>query len=295
VILLELFIEGIFQRNDVQDESSIVYVPLADAENLLRSDNVSKLVVSLNDIEATRAVIGDIQGILNEIAAERDQAAREAYDAAMAQYEVELEEFQSARAAYEADLEAREAAGEEIPPGAQFGGPQPPEQPVEPEPVTPLQIKSWEQLSTYYQQVSGFFDALFAFLTFAVILLVFFIVYQVLSMSFLERTREVGTIRAIGTKREQVFTMFITESVILGVLGGLIGLGLGFILAQGVNAADLGWTPPGAIREVPVELSLGLNNAYVPFLISALATLLSAMLPSIHSARIQMVEALRSN
>jgi putative ABC transport system permease protein len=124
--------------------------------------------------------------------------------------------------------------------------------------------------------------------------LVFFIVLQVLTLSFLERTREVGTIRAIGTKRYQVFLMFFMESVFLGLLGGLIGIVAGWLAGQGFNALGIGWTPPGAIEPVPVRLRLELKNAVWPFLISAMATALSALYPALHSARLNVVEALAS-
>jgi putative ABC transport system permease protein len=96
-----------------------------------------------------------------------------------------------------------------------------------------FEVRTWEQLAEFYRQIRGFFNILFGFLTIAVSVLVFFIVLQVLTLSFLERTREVGTIRAIGTKRYQVFLMFFMESVFLGLLGGLIGIVAGWLAGQG--------------------------------------------------------------
>ena len=293
VILQDFIVAGVFQMNDANDEGSQVYVPLAAVSDsfsgLLRSNDISKIIVTISDIDETESSIAAVQQELNEIAVELNAEAQAAYA-------IDLQEYQEALAAFEAaQAEAAQNEDGQNQQGQPGPGAFPPQEPVEPAEITALQIKSWEDLSIFYQQVRGFFDALFAFMTFAVILLVFFIVYQVLSMSFLERTREVGTIRAIGTKRQQVFSMFISESLILGILGGAIGLGLGWLLGQGINAAQFGWTPPGAIRAVPVELALTMENAVMPFLISAVATLLSAFLPSIHSARIQIVEALRTN
>ncbi len=158
-----------------------------------------------------------------------------------------------------------------------------------------LEVRTWVELSEFYQQISGFFVALFAFLTLAISVLVFFIVLQVLTMSFLERTREVGTIRAIGTRGRQVFWMFLAEGAYLGLLGGAAGLALGWLGGQGFNALGIGWTPPGAQDPVPVQLALGWGNALLPFAVSAVATLASAVYPSAHSARLKIVEALRTN
>ena len=51
-----------------------------------------------------------------------------------------------------------------------------------------LDVRTWFELSAIYQQLSGFFDLLFGFLTLAVFILVFFIILQVLTLAFLERT-----------------------------------------------------------------------------------------------------------
>ncbi len=157
-----------------------------------------------------------------------------------------------------------------------------------------LEVRKGFQLAVFYQQAMAFFDMLFGFIMAAVAALVFFIVLQVLTMSFLERTREVGTIRAIGTQRSQVFSIFLMESLFLGLLGAAAGLALGWALGQGFNALGITWKPPGVTEAVPVELRLMLSNAWPPFLVGLVATLLSALYPSLHAARLRIVEALRT-
>lgn len=157
-----------------------------------------------------------------------------------------------------------------------------------------LEVRTWYQLSDFFRTISGFFNAIFLFLTLAISVLVFFIVLQVLTLSFLERTREVGTIRALGTKANQVFAMFLSEGALLGVLGSAAGLVLGWLIAAGFNALGVGWRPPGALDPVPVRLAVGVHNAWIPFWVSALATLLSAVFPSLRSSRQSIVDALHT-
>ncbi|MFB6285140.1 MAG: ABC transporter permease [Candidatus Bipolaricaulia bacterium] len=156
-----------------------------------------------------------------------------------------------------------------------------------------LKARPWYEVSDFYGQISTFFNALFGFITLAMFVLVFFMILQVLTLSFLERTREVGTIRAIGTHRSQVLSMFLMESVFLGILGSIAGIGLGFVVGGGFNSLGIGWTPPGAVEAVPVRLELTLANAWLPALLTTVATIISSFYPSIHSARVQIVEALR--
>jgi len=222
-------VAGIYFRNDVQDESQLVFVPLdTGIKTFNTKDAVSKLAITLESLGQTDATAQAIQ----------------------------------------ADLDAA---------GLNF------------------QVRTWEQLSVAYQQTRGFFDMMFGFLLVSITLLVFFIVFQVLSMSFFERTREIGTIRAIGTKKQQVFSMFVLESLLIGVFGGLAGLAVGWGIGLGLNNLDFSWTPPGALQPFPVEAVLAFDNAWVPFLVAILATFLSALYPSMHSARIKIVDALRTN
>ena len=157
-----------------------------------------------------------------------------------------------------------------------------------------LQVRTWVQLSDFYRQIVNFFDILFGFITAAVFVLVFFMILQVLTLSLLERTREIGTLRAIGTKRGEIFRIFLMESLILGLLGSLAGVLIGQMFGIGFNQLGLGWTPPGAVEDVPIKLSLTPVNAILPVVATTAATLASALYPSVYSARIQIVEALRT-
>ncbi|MBI1730492.1 ABC transporter permease [Candidatus Acetothermia bacterium] len=318
---IRLKVTGIFRRNDQKDESQLIFVPLSAAQQLIQTNNYSKVAVTLDkledteptaaalqaDFDATRLCNTESYNVLvgtstttpadnHTIITDDNKPVTTNILQSHSKENLDAASIRIAHGASNGSLSVNNSTGEvTYNPKTDFVG----SDSFEVEACTKtglgLQVKSWKQLSVYYQQVEGFFMALFGFLTITVALLVFFIVFQVLTMSFLERTREVGTIRAIGTKRQQVFAMFIIESLVLGILGGLLGLGAGWVLGQGFNSIGIDWMPPGAIRPVPVELTLGLGNAWIPLLISAVATLLSALIPSIHSARIQIVDALRTN
>ena len=58
-----------------------------------------------------------------------------------------------------------------------------------------------------------------------------------LSISLLQRTKEVGILKALGAKRGDIFKMFIFEAILISVVGGLLGLASGYGLAFAVNKA----------------------------------------------------------
>ena len=156
-----------------------------------------------------------------------------------------------------------------------------------------LEAKTWYELSPIYQQLSAYFNLLFGFLSLAVTILVFFIILQVLTLSFLERTREIGTLRALGTTRAEVFRLFFVESAWLALLGALVGVAAGVLFSLAFNAVGIEWKPPGTVDPVTFTIVLTPMTMVPPFVVGLVATLISGLFPAIRTSRIRVVDALR--
>lgn len=59
--------------------------------------------------------------------------------------------------------------------------------------------------------------------------------FNTLTVSLLERTREVGLMKALGARRKDVFSLFLSEALLMSAIGGSIGVFLGFLLGEGAN------------------------------------------------------------
>jgi putative ABC transport system permease protein len=156
-----------------------------------------------------------------------------------------------------------------------------------------LRIKTWDDLAIFRKQVKAYFGSIYHFIGAAIFVLVFFSILEVMTMSFFERMREIGTIRAIGTNRVQVFGLFVGEGVLLGVCGGLVGLALGWGVGWLINKAHIYYEAPGWSVSVPLRIRLSWGNVLGPFVIASLSTLISTIYPAWRAARVQVVEALR--
>src|SRR3989454_341253 len=84
-----------------------------------------------------------------------------------------------------------------------------------------LEIKTWEDLALRYHQVRELFGRIFAVLTLIVSIMVVFGITNTMTMAIFERTREIGTVMALGTRRRGVVSMFLLEGFVLGVLGAV--------------------------------------------------------------------------
>ncbi|HLD75443.1 MAG TPA: FtsX-like permease family protein, partial [Candidatus Norongarragalinales archaeon] len=99
-------------------------------------------------------------------------------------------------------------------------------------------------------------------------------------MSVLERTKEIGTLKAIGLRDGTILKMFLVESAAIGLVGGLIGILLSYVLSFLLLLANI----PSLIT--PELVALGL-------VFSAGIGILSGLIPARNASKLQPVEALR--
>jgi len=154
--------------------------------------------------------------------------------------------------------------------------------------------RTWDQLSPEFLQTRSLFQFILGSVSLAIFVLVFFVILEVLTMSFLERTREIGTIRAIGTQRSQVFRQLIAESVLLALLGALGGAVIGIGLSTAINAAGVLWHVPGEIEPTLIRVILSPAGFVLPLCMALVSTLVSAVFPAVRTTRRSVVDALRT-
>lgn len=159
----------------------------------------------------------------------------------------------------------------------------------------PLTILDYETLNPFYGQTLSMFAAIFGFIAMLMGAIVLFTVTNTMSMAVVERTAEIGTLRAIGLRRRGIRAIFVSEGLVLGCFGAVLGICAALGLAWVINQFGLTWIPPGRIEPVPLAVSLA--GAHAMMLSSAIGLIvvaaLSAVLPAARAARLNIVDALR--
>ena len=158
-----------------------------------------------------------------------------------------------------------------------------------------LEIRDFGELSPFYGQVKNMFSAIFLFIALVMGVIVLFAVVNTMTMNVMERTNEVGTIRALGVRRAGIRSQFTVEGVLIGAIGATVGAVLALVIAALVNHAGLTWIPPGNATAVPLRLDVAGRAALVggAWLGLAIVTTLAALLPANRAARLPVVDALR--
>ena len=119
---------------------------------------------------------------------------------------------------------------------------------------------------------------------------------NILIMSVLERTGEIGTLMAIGLKRRKVLQLFVGEGLILGTIGGLIGVAIGTVLAIGISAVGSPMpAPPGMDVGFTGEILVTWPLMTGALLLAVLTTLLGSFYPAWKASNMKIVDALRYN
>ena len=158
-----------------------------------------------------------------------------------------------------------------------------------------LEVRDFGELSPFYGQVKSMFSAIFLFIALVMGVIVLFAVVNTMTMNVMERTNEVGTIRALGVRRAGIRAQFTVEGVLIGAIGATAGAVLALGIAALINHAGLTWIPPGNATAVPLRLDVAGRASLVggAWLGLAIVTTLAAVLPANRAARLTVVDALR--
>ena len=107
-------------------------------------------------------------------------------------------------------------------------------------------------------------------------------------ISVLERTKEIGILRAMGASKKDIRRIFTAETAIEGLISGVLGITITFLATFPINAIVAKMTNVGNVAQLPIEVALILIG------ISIVLTMLAGLIPSRIAAKKDPVESLRS-
>lgn len=159
----------------------------------------------------------------------------------------------------------------------------------------PLEVLDFETLNPMYRQANEFMDTMFGFLALLIGVIVLFTIGNTMSSAVVERTVEIGTLRAMGLRRSGIRRLFMCEALLLGAAGAALGVLAALGIAWLINHSGWSWVPPGYAYAYLVLVRVGQD---VPLLVGSVSgmlavAVLSAWWPARRAARLMIVDALR--
>ena len=135
-------------------------------------------------------------------------------------------------------------------------------------------------LAIYHTATNGLFAVLIGVVALSLVV-GGIVIMNIMLMVVSERTREIGLRKALGARKRDIIWQILTESVTLSTFGGVVGAGLGFLLALAISSA----TPlPASVQVWSVLMGIG---------ITAIVGLFFGMYPAMSAANLDPIEALR--
>jgi putative ABC transport system permease protein len=163
---------------------------------------------------------------------------------------------------------------------------------INPQGKPKFEIHTWEGLSPFVN-IAKMVDLLSIFIKIMLIAIVLISIMDVMIMSVYERTREIGTLAAIGTKPGKILSMFIAEGVLLSIFGVLIGNILSLAAIYAIRFSHYTFSfgmKEGFILSPSMAVSDVLNISLVVIVVSVLGSLQ----PAFKASRVEPIKALKS-
>src|SRR5687768_12555694 len=139
-----------------------------------------------------------------------------------------------------------------------------------PPPANKLEFVPWNQQADFYNKTVALFSQQMNVLRLIIGCIIVLSISNMLVMNVLERTGEIGTMLAIGFKRNKILRLFAIEGFLLGLTGASLGLVIGYGLAELISAIGIPMPPPPGMEEgytgkIRVTLSVMMNAFLIAF------------------------------
>jgi len=159
-----------------------------------------------------------------------------------------------------------------------------------------FEVIPWSDLADFYNKTVTLFGKQVSFMKLIIAMIIILTISNIQTMSVLERTTEIGTMMAIGSRQAGVLRMFLMEGFMIGTLGGLAGLVVGYGTAELLSTIGIPMPPPpgmevGFTARILVTPELALDALGLAFM----TTLAASVIPAWKASRLNIVDALRCN
>jgi putative ABC transport system permease protein len=154
------------------------------------------------------------------------------------------------------------------------------------------EVSSWHDVAAFIDDVMRNQDATLSIISNIFLFMALLGISNTMLMSVRERTREIGTMMAVGVRRRQILALFLLEAALIGLAGGILGAGAGggLVAWYGHKGMHIRMTGGDALLEIYPFITWGF--ILKTFVLAAVGAALAAFYPALRASRLRPVEAL---
>jgi putative ABC transport system permease protein len=159
-----------------------------------------------------------------------------------------------------------------------------------------LQVIPWYELADFYNKTVALFSRQVGVMKLIVAIIIVLSIANVMTMSVMERTGEIGTALALGVPRTRILAQVMIEGLALGAVGGATGVVVGAALAKIISAIGIPMPPPpGMARGFSGSIFVTSGIAFEALVLAVVTGLVASAYPAWRASRMVIVDALRHN
>lgn len=163
-------------------------------------------------------------------------------------------------------------------------------------PQSKFEITPWYQLADFYNKTTVLLSKQVLAIKIIIAIIILLSISNTMSISVIERTGEIGTAMALGIKQTKILYMFLTEGILLGCIGGILGVMIGYLLANIISSVGIPMPPPpGMARGYTGEILVTQSMVLEAISLAIGTTLIASVYPAWKASKLQIVDALRHN
>jgi len=158
------------------------------------------------------------------------------------------------------------------------------------------EVVPWTRLADFYNKTVALFSRQMGVVKLIIAVIIVLSISNTMTMSVMERTVEIGTAMALGVRRQRILVLFLLEGGLLGAIGGICGVILGYLAAQAISAVGIPMPPaPGMSRGFVAGIIVTPSIVFDALLLAVSTTLIASIYPAWRASRLVIVDALRHN
>jgi putative ABC transport system permease protein len=158
------------------------------------------------------------------------------------------------------------------------------------------EVVPWSQLADFYNKTVKLFSRQMGVVKLIIAVIIVLSISNTMTMSVMERTVEIGTAMALGIRRRRILRLFVLEGGLLGAIGGICGVILGYLAAHAISAIGIPMPPaPGMSRGFIAGIIVTQGILFEALLLAVSTTLIASVYPAWRASRLVIVDALRHN
>jgi putative ABC transport system permease protein len=159
-----------------------------------------------------------------------------------------------------------------------------------------FEVQPWMNLADFYNKTVELLSRQIGVVKMIIGTIIILSISNTMTMSVLERTVEIGTAMALGVRRRRILGLFLLEGGLLGAMGGIIGITIGYLAATVISYFGIPMPPaPGMSRGFTAGIMITPGIIRDALFLALVTTLAASIYPSWRASRLVIVDALRHN